>query len=207
MDHTWPFSDPPNTMAFVSRRYFQSDAICHVYHAWSDGSWTFLPDCVIEDSDAMIVCLAEVMKKDLSIGQLSALPYGWKAERLSPSAVWTWSKDHPYPVHAEHGYYLDDATVYEELYPDQYSIPDKTMRDNLPVGQVVKLIFRFAAEMAERQNNECERMWVEVLEVDTDYGRYRGRLLNQPKRHTAISEGHELWFHPIHVFAIDDTET
>lgn len=204
MDQPWPFSDPPNTMAFVSRRYFQSDPICHVYHDWNDGSWVFLPDRMTEDSDAMIVSLETVMKKDPSIGQLAALPHGWKATRASASARWTQSKDHPYPVFADDGYYLDDATVYQELYPDQYSIPAEEKRQSLQNGECVKLIFRFAAEWSPRQDNECERMWVEVLEVDSDYERYRGRLLNQPRLHSAISEGDELWFHPIHVFALDD---
>ena len=46
-------------------------------------------------------------------------------------------------------------------------------------------------------------MWVEVLEADAENTRYRGRLLNQPHLHTTVHEGDELWFHPIHVFAID----
>lgn len=206
MDKPWPFSDPPNTMAFVSRSYFHTDPICRVYHNWEDGTWEFHPDGDASDSDIMIVCLHDVSDRDSSIDQLSDLPHGWMAERSDQSAPWIRQKAHPYPVHADDGFYLDDATEYERLYPELYQIPSPELRENLRPGQLAKLIFRFAAEMAARQNNECERMWVEVLEKDDDYGRYRGRLLNQPKLHSTISKGHELWLHPVHVFAIQEEE-
>ena len=199
MTEEWPFDAAPNTITFVSRHIFNGDPICHVYHEWERDEWQFLPNRDTEQSDAMLVCLKEVLKLDPTVGELANLPSGWKAERTGPNASWIRSQNHPFPVFKDDGFYLDDATAYEEF----CEIPAVEIREDLQAGQWVKLIFRFADEWSERQNNDCERMWVEVLEVDADNLRYRGLLLNQPHLHKAINEGDELWFHPIHVFAID----
>lgn len=150
----------------------------------------------------MVVCLKEVLKLDPTVGELHDLPFGWKAERTAPNAPWLRSRNHPFPVFKDDGFYLEDATEYERLYPELYKIPAAEEREGLEVGKSVKLIFRFADEWSERHDNECELMWVEVLEVDAENVHYRARLLNQPHLHTAISAGDEIWFHPIHVFAI-----
>jgi hypothetical protein len=128
------------------------------------------------------------------------------AKRVGPSLPWSRSKNHPYPVFADHGFYLDDATEYERLYPDIYQIPKEEDRKNLRVGDLVKLIFRFADEWSPRKDNECERMWVEVLAADEEELNYQGKLLNTPRLHSAIGEGHELWFHPLHVFSLERAE-
>jgi hypothetical protein len=203
MTEDWPFKAAPNTTTFVSRHIFKGDPICHVYHEWDEDAWQFLPNRDTEQSDAMIVCLKEVLKLDPTVGELADLPFGWKAERTGPKAPWLRSRNHPFSAFKDDGFYLDDASEYERLYPELYKIPSIEVRKGLEVGKLVKLIFRFADEWSERQDNDCERMWVEVLEVDAENIRYRGRLLNQPHLHTVINEGDELWFHPIHVFAID----
>jgi hypothetical protein len=196
----WPFEDAPNTGVFVTRHVMEGEPICFVYKGWGDSAWQFLPNRPILPRDAMLVCLREVYERDRSIAELKNLPPGWMAERDAISGHWRRKKDHPYPVFADHGYYLDDATEYERLYPEKYSIPSTEIRENLKVGDVVKLIFRFAGEWTMRLDNQCERMWVEVKEVDADYLRYRGELLNEPALHSAIVCGDELWFHSIHVF-------
>jgi hypothetical protein len=199
MSKDWPFKDATNTATFASRYIFKSEPICRVYHDWDDGAWQFHPDRHPEQSDIMIVCLEAVFKLDPTIGELNDLPPGWKAERTNSQAPWIRSKHHPYPVFKDDGFYLDDATAYSEF----CKIPDAKDRDGLKTGQVVQLIFRFADEWSQRHDNDCERMWVEVIEVNDDYGDYRGRLLNQPHLHDAIHEGDELCFHPTHVFAIN----
>lgn len=204
MEKDWPFDAAPNTTTFVSRHIFKGDPICHAYHDWALDEWQFLPNRDTRQSDAMIVCLKEVLRLDPTVAELADLPSGWKAERTGPGAPWIRKRNHPFPVFKEDGFYLDDATVYEQLYPEQYKIPPVETREGLEVGQMVKLIFRFADEWAERHDNECERMWVEVLEVDAENLCYRGRLLNQPHLHAAINEGDELWFHPVHVFAMGE---
>lgn len=196
----WPFADAANTAAFVSRYVMQGEPICRVHHDWEDCAWQFHPDRIPELSDSMIVCLEHVFKLDRTIGELHDLPCGWTAERTARYNPWVRLKDHPFPVFKDDGFYLDDATAYKEF----CEIPAAEIREGLKAGQLVKLIFRFADEWSERQDNDCERMWVDVLEVDAENVCYRGRLLNQPHLHTAIHEGDELWFHPMHVFAIDD---
>jgi hypothetical protein len=202
MDNIWPFHEEPNTGAFASRHIFSGDPICYVYHDWDDGSWQFLPNRATEQSDAMLVCLKEVYYLDPSIGDLADLPPGWMAKRISASSPWTRAKNHSFPVFAEDGFYLDDATEYERLYPDLYQIPTEQLRKNLKTGELVKLIFRFADEWEPRKDNQCERMWVEVLAADEDNQNFQGKLLNTPHLHSAIGEGYEFWFHPLHVFAI-----
>lgn len=206
MKKVWPFKQAANTGTFVSKHLFSGDPICYAYRNWDDGSWQFLPNRVTQQSDAMLVCLEEVYKLDTSIGDLADLPPGWMAKRDEPGSPWSRSKNHPYPVFADHGYYLDDATQYERLYPDIYQIPKEEDRKTLRAGDLVKLIFRFADEWSPRKDNECERMWVEVLAADEDDLNYHGKLLNIPHLHSAIDEGHELWFHPIHVFALEREE-
>lgn len=203
MTENWPFKDAPNTASFVSCHIFKDDPICHVYHEWHDGSWQFMPNRISRQADLMIVCLKEVFKLDPTVGELHDLPFGWKAERTALNAPWLRSRNHPFPVFKDEGFYLEDVTEYERFYPDLNKFPSAEEREGLEVGASVKLIFRFADECSERQDNECERMWVEVIETDAENIRYRGRLLNQPHLHTVIHEGDELWFHPIHVFAID----
>lgn len=207
MENNWPFNDAPNTVTFVTRHVFSGSPICYAYHDWEDGCWQFLPDRITEKADAMLVSLEEVYKVDPSIGGLADLPHGWMAHRKNTSAPWIRSKYHPYPVFADDGYYLDDATEYARLYPEIYQIPSEELRETLLVGDTVKLIFRFADEWSPRQDNQCERMWVEVIEIDEENQNYRGRLLNTPHLHTAIAEGHECFFHPVHVFAILDADS
>lgn len=198
MSTDWPFKDATNTMSFASRHIFKGESIRRVYHDWDDGTWQVHPDRDPGQSDAILVCLESVFKLDPTVGELYDLPPGWKAERSHPHAPWVRSRDHPYPVFKDDGFYLDDATEYEKF----CKIPDATDRESLKTGYLVQLIFRFADEWSERQDNDCERMWVEVIEVDEDCVRYHGRLTNQPHLHAAINEGDTLWFHPIHVFAI-----
>jgi hypothetical protein len=202
MNKSWPFKEAPNTGVLASQRIFSGDLICFVYRDWEDGSWQFLPNQVTRQSDAILVCLGEVHQIDSSIADLADLPPGWMAVRKPDSLVWSRHKHHPYPVFGEKGFYLDDSTEYGRLYPDKYQIPDERLRTSLKVGDQVKLIFRFADEWCPRRDNECERMWVEVLTVDEENMAYEGKLLNTPALHEGIKEGEVLWFHPLHVFDV-----
>jgi len=196
----WPFSDPPNVGVFTTRIVIAGEPICFACRDWEDCAWTFLPRRVTEQKDAMVVGLKEIYDRDQSIGALADLRAGWMASRSDRDSPWMRARNHPFPVFADDRFYLDISTEYERLHPETYTIPSKQLRENLVVGGFVKLIFRFAAEIAPRQNNECERMWVSVAEVDLDNYRYRGILDNDPLLHTEIACGHELWFHATHVF-------
>ncbi|MGV3662400.1 MAG: hypothetical protein ACO1TE_19610 [Prosthecobacter sp.] len=206
MTPDWPFDNPPNVTTLTTRYVLEGEPICHAYRDWSDGMWQFFPDRVTETADGKLVCLKEIFKLDPSIAQIADLPPGWMATRPSPREPWQRAKNHPFPVFADDGYYLDDATAYEQLDPVKFAIPSEEARSHLKVDDTVKLIFRCAAEDAPRQNNECEGMWVKVIEVDAEQGRYMGSLDNDPSLHSAISCGDQLWFHPTHVFALHDPE-
>jgi hypothetical protein len=202
MSADWPFSEPQNVATLVSRYIFQGEPILYAYRDWDDGTWQFFPDRVTEPSHVLLVALKEVYALDQSIGDLSDLPPGWMAHRSTTATPWERRKNHPFPVFADHGFYLEDATEYERQRPDLYCIPDAETRENLNVGDTVKLIFRFAEEWSDREDNDAERMWVEVTEVDRENACYRGTLANDPIMHSQIACGDELWFHPIHVFDI-----
>jgi uncharacterized protein YegJ (DUF2314 family) len=73
--------------------------------------------------------------------------------------------------------------------------------NNLPVGAYAKLLFRFAAENAERHDNETERMWVLVTEADED-GNYVGSLENDPNHSDVLVYGDRIHFHPLHVMEV-----
>ncbi|WP_206026066.1 hypothetical protein [Roseimicrobium sp. ORNL1] len=195
----WPFADPKNVAAFTTRFVMTlNEPIVAVYHNYEDGAWQFHSNRASDERDLMLVALSEVWEKDPSIGLVNDLPYGWKATRTTPVAPWRGEKHHPYPTYEENGFYLEDASLYEE----QISLPDQKAQESCAPGDLVKLVFRFAKEHAERRGGECERMWLSVEEVH-DAGHYTGRLENQPSLHDAIEEGALVIFSPIHIIAIE----
>ena len=196
MSTDWPFPDPPNVSTLISRYVLEGEPIIYAYRDWDDGMWQFFPDRITQTEDGRLAALESVYKLDPSIAQFADLPAGWVAQRSRPSAPWVRKKNHPFPVFADHGFYLEDATEYEREFPDLYRIPEEMIRESLRVGDIVKLIFRFADEWSERTDNDAERMWVEIVEADFEKLRYRATLANDPMFHPQISCGHELWFHP-----------
>lgn len=60
---------------------------------------------------------------------------------------------------------------------------------------------RFAAEDAPREDNQTERIWVSITNVDDDYGYYTGVIDNEPI-HSAAAYGDELQFHPLNIAEI-----
>jgi hypothetical protein len=204
MNSSWLFQDPPNTTSITTEHVLRGEPIRYVYRDWDDGTWQFLPERITEVKDGRVVALSEMVKMDASLAELADLQPGWMARRRGPSGPWDRKKNHPFPTHGENGFYLEDATEYERL--GHCQIPDVRIRRNLQVGSVVKLVFRFAGEWSPRADNECERMWVEVLEADSENAFYKGVLLNRPVLHKEISAGETLWFHALHVLDLDSEE-
>jgi len=200
----WRFQDEPNTACFTTEHVLNGAPILHVYHEY-DGDWQFHGDSSqpVEDDDGRVVCLADVVERDASVAELHDLPYGWRAERTSVSEQWTRHKDHAFPTFADNGYYLEDAVWLSEYQPD-LNPPEAELRENLSVGQYVKLVFRFAAEDSEREDFDCERMWA-VVTGQHDDGTYAGTIENDP-HHDAAGYGDELVFHPLHVAEAYDGE-
>lgn len=200
----WRFYDEPNTACFTTEHVLSGSPILRVYHDY-DGDWQFHGDSSqsANDEDAKLVCLSEIVGSDSSLEELHDLPYGWRAERTSEHSQWTREKNHPFPTFTGNGYYLEDAMWLSEFLPD-INPPPEDIRENLLVGQHVKLVFRFADEGSDRQDNECERMWVVVAEQDDD-GNYHGTIENDP-HHDAANYGDSLVFHPLHVAEIYEGE-
>ena len=200
-DAPWPFDDPPNAACFTTTEVLAGAEIMLVQRHY-DADWQFLGAEDGDDIDSIkLVCLKAMVEIDQSISELHDLPYGWSADRPAASAPWRRFKDHPFPTFEEHGYYLEDA-VWLSAYLKDIEPPDKRKRDNLAVGDLVKLVFRFADEEEARGDGQCERMWVMVTQVDEQRDCYVGKIDNPP-HHSAARYGDTICFHPLHVAAID----
>ena len=111
------------------------------------------------------------------------------------------SQEQPVPIFLDNGYYLEDA-VWLSGHLDNLDAPDEETREGVSVGQHVKLVFRFADERSQRQDGECERMWVLVTGRDDDGDCYSGTIDNDP-HHEAAKHGDTVCFHPLHIAAVN----
>ncbi len=85
----WLFPDPPNVATFTMRQVIhEGQPILLVTHDADDGAWQFLTGEPPKVSDALIVCLREMVKRDPSLTELADLPAGWRAWRESAEAAW-----------------------------------------------------------------------------------------------------------------------
>jgi len=147
-----------------------------------------------------IVSLGSMIGRDSTLAELHDLEFGWRATRVSVDAPWVREKNHPFPTHAENGYYLGDA-VWMSEYRDDVNPPAPEIREDLKAGAYVKLLFRFAAEDAVRCDGEVERMWVRITGLDED-DYYIGVLDNDPRHADVLSCGDTIRFHPVHVMEV-----
>ena len=201
----WPFDDPRNTASLTTSFVLDGSPILRVYHDY-DGGWQFhgSPEDPVTEDVARVVSLESMVDRDNTLVELHDLPFGWRALRSSVDSPWVSEKDNPFPTHAENGYYLEDA-VWTAQYRDDVDPPAEEFRDNLSVGQYVKLLFRFAAEDAERKDYETERMWVLITDFDED-GYYIGTLENDPHHSSTLMCGDTIHFHSLHVMEILDED-
>jgi hypothetical protein len=199
VDEPWRFSDSPDTACFTSSYVLKGSPITFVSHDF-EGEWQFHGDQSPDRVKLQIVCLSCIMEMDVSIEELRDLPRGWAAERKSPKHKWKRFKYHPFPSFVEDGYYLENTVELAE-HRDDLKPPSKRRRENCKVDDSVKLLFRFAKEDAPRKDNETERMWVTITNVDDDYGYYTGVIDNEPI-HSVAAYGDELQFHPLHIAEI-----
>lgn len=201
MTTKWPFDDPPDTASFTTTFVLAGAPVLRVYHDF-DGWWQFhgsLDDPATEDV-ARLVSLGCMIERDTALVELHDLPEGWIAFRSSVEEPWTREKNNPFPSFSEDGYYLEDA-VWLANYRSDLHPPSEELRNNLDIGARVKLLFRFAAENAERKDGQTERMWVLVTEIDEDDG-YVGTLENDPVHSEALALGDVVYFHALHVMEI-----
>lgn len=88
-DDPWPF-DQHRRCAVVTLRsiVFGGQPILLVFHDEEDDGWQFLDGQVFEMSNAAVVALDEIVKRDPSVLEIADLRPGWKAWRDSPSSPW-----------------------------------------------------------------------------------------------------------------------
>jgi hypothetical protein len=201
-DH-WQFDDPPNIASFTTTFVLDGTPILRVYHDY-DGGWQFhgSPDDSATPDVTRLVSLGSMIARDPTLNKLHDLPNGWQAFRSSATKPWKRQKNHPFPTYSENGYYLEDA-IWMAQYRDDVRPPSEELRGNLKVGTYVKLLFRFAAEDANRRDKQTERMWVLITEVDED-GNYIGTLEHDPHHSNTLTCGDTIHFHPLHVVEILD---
>jgi hypothetical protein len=85
---SWPFADRPNTASITTRQVLEGAPILLVTHDADDGGWQFLCGTTNDPSDARVVGLGRMYKRDPTLGELSDLPEGWRASRTSADVPW-----------------------------------------------------------------------------------------------------------------------
>jgi hypothetical protein len=85
----WPFEASRNTAVMTTWSVLKAQApILLVTHDADDGGWQFLPGGTVGMSDAAIVGLGEMCRRDPTLMDLADLPEGWRASRTRPGTPW-----------------------------------------------------------------------------------------------------------------------
>jgi hypothetical protein len=93
MDALWKFDEPKNVAVFTTDRILRGEtAILRVFHDHEDGAWQFLDNGELNNENAKIVGLGEIVELDPSLTELADLPLGWYAVRSSVNGSWTKGK-------------------------------------------------------------------------------------------------------------------
>jgi hypothetical protein len=84
----WPFAEPRNHAAFLTREVLeQIEPILHVVHD-EDGDCQFIGSTDGSIDNARLVCMEHPVNVDPSLSELADLPAGWHAIRESPQHAW-----------------------------------------------------------------------------------------------------------------------
>ena len=91
LQEDWRFSEPRNLAVITTRQVIsENHPILYVLH---DGEWQFHTGENINEEDAKVVGLSEIVKRDPSISALADLPIAWIATRKSQNEDWQRFKD------------------------------------------------------------------------------------------------------------------
>jgi|SRR5208337_507692 len=89
MKTKWPFTDARNTVVFTTRDIIEEGKpILLITHDQDDGAWQFHTKKTVQDSEAMVVLLDEIIFRDPSLLGLAGLPLGWSAILDSITSPW-----------------------------------------------------------------------------------------------------------------------
>jgi hypothetical protein len=92
--HDFKFREERNLAVFTTRQVLEGQPILRVSHE-TDGDWQFLCDTTTKLTDARVVCLEELVKRDPTVNNLFQLPYGWFAWREALDADWQIEESEP----------------------------------------------------------------------------------------------------------------
>ncbi|MWB99035.1 hypothetical protein [Agromyces seonyuensis] len=92
---------------------------------------------------------------------------------------------------------LTDGVAMNAEWPDTFEIPEQRHKDNVRVGDIVKLGFN-------SEHEGGERMWVQVTKVKGD--RYWGNLDNEPVVIWGLQPGSTVRFRGKHIIALYEDE-
>jgi hypothetical protein len=101
-------------------------------------------------------------------------------------------------------WYLADADELAADYKYTFYKPSEKVIQEIAIGEVVKLIFRFESENPEAP--AAERMWVLVDEM-TDQGCFKGRLNNEPMYITDLKLDDHIEFKSCHIISTEHNDT
>lgn len=105
----------------------------------------------------------------------------------------------------DNGWELENGEEYANRSPETFKIPERTQRENLKAGDVVKLIFQSIPDEEEYEGEKVvERMWVFVKGKRENF--YFGEIDNDSVSTGKLHSGTEIWFLPEHVIAIYQEE-
>ena len=89
MVEPWPFDQPRNCAAFVTREVMdREEPILLVAHDIDDHGWQFIGSSDGTRDNARIILLANAVELDPSILEVTDLPVGWHAWRDAPGSAW-----------------------------------------------------------------------------------------------------------------------
>lgn len=84
----WPFHEHPNLGIITLKRILSGASIVRMAVHSPSGEWQILDGEQVEQKDAAIVGLSEIVEHDPSLVQLASLPRGWEAFREQPGTPW-----------------------------------------------------------------------------------------------------------------------
>ena len=83
------FKEQGNTMVITTKDIISGlKPILLVSHDFEDGMWEFLENGELDENEACMVSLEEIIKLDGSLSVLHDLPLGWIAYRSSINDSW-----------------------------------------------------------------------------------------------------------------------
>ncbi|GKX68630.1 hypothetical protein [Inconstantimicrobium mannanitabidum] len=85
----WRFIDKPNIMVITTKSIIDNKiAILSVWHDADDGMWQFLDGTDVNEDDAILISLENIVNIDNSVNEVSNLPLGWVAWREEKGFEW-----------------------------------------------------------------------------------------------------------------------